>query len=71
MHNETLSADGTKVSYFLEGEGTPIVIVHGRSQHASEWAQVASHLVDRFAVARVDRALYAKARPLTRNHLKV
>jgi pimeloyl-ACP methyl ester carboxylesterase len=70
MRHEVTSNDGTKVGYFIEGEGAPIVIVHGGSQRASDWTRVASTLKDRFTVARIDRSLYAKTRPVARHSMQ-
>jgi len=70
MRNEATSADGTTVGYFVEGHGPPLVVVHGGSQHADDWTRVASHLVDRFTVVRIDRPLYSRGRPVARHALR-
>jgi pimeloyl-ACP methyl ester carboxylesterase len=70
MRHEVTSNDGTKLGYFIEGQGASIVIVHGGSQRASDWARAASYLLDRFTVVRVDRSLYAKTRPLALHSLE-
>jgi pimeloyl-ACP methyl ester carboxylesterase len=70
MRHEVTSSDGIKLGYISEGQGASIVIVHGGSQRATDWARVASYLVDRFTVVRIDRSLYAKTRPLARHSME-
>lgn len=42
--------DGKKLSYREEGDGPPLVLVHGSPGEGRSWARVASHLKDRFRV---------------------
>lgn len=69
MRQEAPSADGTMVVYEQTGKGSPIVIVHGGCQRASDWARVARRITGRFSVACVDRSLYAGARPVAQHSI--
>jgi pimeloyl-ACP methyl ester carboxylesterase len=53
-----VSADGTEIATIDEGAGRPIVIVHGGSSRAVQWAAVARALARGFRVVRVERRLY-------------
>src|SRR5688572_26273183 len=57
------SADGTEIVTLEEGRGRPIVIVHGGSSRASQWARVASALSGGFRVVRIERRLYGGSGP--------
>ena len=57
------SADGTDIVVLTEGRGRPIVIVHGGSSRASQWALVAGALAGGFRVARIERRLYGGSGP--------
>ena len=63
-----ISADGTRVGYADEGDGTPIVIVHGGSSDISHWERVAHALAGIFRVIRIERRLYARNNPAKSPH---
>jgi pimeloyl-ACP methyl ester carboxylesterase len=48
-----------------QGEGRPVVIVHGGSGDLTSWAAVAARLLDRFSVYRYTRPTY-RLRPIPR-----
>jgi pimeloyl-ACP methyl ester carboxylesterase len=58
-----VSADGTQIVTLQEGRGRPIVIVHGGSSRASQWARVAGALAGGFRVVRIERRLYGGSGP--------
>lgn len=58
-----ISADGTEIVTIEEGSGPPIVIVHGGSSRASQWAAVARALAGGFRVVRLERRLYGGSGP--------
>ena len=45
---------GRKLTYREEGEGPPLLLVHGSPGDSRSWARVAPHLRDRFRVLAVD-----------------
>ncbi|HKP89326.1 MAG TPA: alpha/beta hydrolase [Thermoleophilaceae bacterium] len=49
------SADGTRIAYRADGEGDPIVFVHGVATSGSDWTFVKPFLSDRFTVVAMDR----------------
>jgi len=57
------SADGTAIVTIEEGDGPPIVIVHGGSSRASQWSAVARALAGGFRVVRLERRLYGGSGP--------
>lgn len=46
--------DGRKLSYREEGNGPPLVLVHGSPGDSRSWGRVVPHLRDRFRVLAVD-----------------
>jgi pimeloyl-ACP methyl ester carboxylesterase len=63
-----ISADGTRIGYADEGDGPPIVIVHGGSSDISHWDRVARALSGTFRVIRIARRLYARAEQPKSSH---
>jgi len=51
-------ADGSQFEVIEEGDGFPILIVHGGSSTSSSWTQVAGQLARRFHLLRFDRRPY-------------
>ncbi len=49
------SADGTRIAYRAEGDGDPIVFVHGAVTSGIDWLLVMPMLRDRFRVVIMDR----------------
>jgi pimeloyl-ACP methyl ester carboxylesterase len=49
------SPDGVRIACEVEGEGPPLVMVHGASAGRWGWALVRPHLQDRFTVWAIDR----------------
>jgi pimeloyl-ACP methyl ester carboxylesterase len=47
--------DGVRIAYRVEGEGTPIVMVHGAGSGSWSFDLVRPHLTDRFSIWTVDR----------------
>jgi len=52
---------GKKLTYREEGEGPPLLLVHGSPGDSRSWARVAPHLKDRFRVLAVDLPGYGKS----------
>lgn len=52
------SADGTDVTAVDEGQGRPIIVLHGGSDTGESWQRVTRHLTSRFRVLRVRRRVY-------------
>ena len=46
--------DGKKIAYREEGDGPPLVLVHGSPGDSRSWGRVVPHLKDRFRVLAVD-----------------
>lgn len=46
--------EGKKLTYREEGEGAPLVLIHGSPGDSRSWARVVPHLKDRFRVLAVD-----------------
>ena len=46
--------DGKKLNYREEGNGTPLVLVHGSPGDSRSWGRVVPHLRDRFRVLAID-----------------
>jgi pimeloyl-ACP methyl ester carboxylesterase len=49
------SADGTDIAYEREGDGPPLVLVHGGSATRHSWDPLRPHLADDFALFVLDR----------------
>ncbi|WP_226012346.1 alpha/beta fold hydrolase [Halomicrobium salinisoli] len=49
------SADGTEIGYETQGEGRPVVLVHGTSTTRESWTPVVPHLAEEFRVVVPDR----------------
>ncbi len=53
---EVVSRDGTRLACHREGEGPPVVLVHGGTRdHAATWARVLPELARSFTVLALDR----------------
>jgi pimeloyl-ACP methyl ester carboxylesterase len=57
---EVVSADGFRIPVTEQGQGRPILIVHGGGGPSESWARVAGHLATRFRVLRFDRRTYRR-----------
>jgi pimeloyl-ACP methyl ester carboxylesterase len=53
-----VSPDGTDVIVVEEGQGAPILILHGGMSDEAPWAKVAAELAHDFRVVRIRRRLY-------------
>lgn len=58
------SADGTTISYTVEGSGPPIVFAHGSLETGDNWLPVAMDLADRFNCYTVDRRGHGNSGPV-------
>jgi pimeloyl-ACP methyl ester carboxylesterase len=65
---DTTSADGTALVAVDQGQGPPILIVHGGSSQASSWSRVAAALAARFRVLSLERRLYGISGPSRSPH---
>lgn len=53
---ETVEVDGLPVHYWLRGEGTPVVLIHGASGNLRDWTfDLAPKLAERYRVIAFDR----------------
>jgi len=60
--NFAISSDGVKISYHVEGEGSPaIVFVHGWSNNRSIWDAQVSHFAEKYKVVAVDLAGFGES----------
>jgi pimeloyl-ACP methyl ester carboxylesterase len=62
---EASAPGGSAIPVIRQGEGRPIVIVHGGSGDLTSWAAVAARLLDQFSVYRYTRPTY-RLRPIPR-----
>lgn len=62
---EASAPGGFAIPVIRQGEGRPIVIVHGGSGDLTSWAAVAARLLDQFSVYRYTRPTY-RLRPIPR-----
>jgi pimeloyl-ACP methyl ester carboxylesterase len=53
-----ISTDGTDVIVTEEGQGAPILVIHGGMSDEAPWAKVAAELAGDFRVVRIRRRLY-------------
>jgi pimeloyl-ACP methyl ester carboxylesterase len=53
-----ITDDGTEAQAVAEGEGTPVLVVHGGSGDSTSWQQVTDLLRDRFRTVRLHRRQY-------------
>ncbi|WP_312179782.1 alpha/beta fold hydrolase [Arthrobacter sp.] len=61
----TLAVDGSQVRYRDEGEGTPVVLVHGIGRSLEDWIDQHELLADQgYRVLSVDLAGYGESEPL-------
>jgi pimeloyl-ACP methyl ester carboxylesterase len=58
-----VSADGTDVIVTEEGQGAPILILHGGMSDEAPWAKVAAELAPVYRVVRIRRRLYRTELP--------
>jgi pimeloyl-ACP methyl ester carboxylesterase len=49
------SSDGTRVAYRAEGDGDPLVLVHGAATSSADWVFAAPFLRESFTVVTMDR----------------
>lgn len=49
------SSDGTRIAYRAEGEGQPLVMVHGAATSSADWNFATPYLRERFTVVAMDR----------------
>jgi pimeloyl-ACP methyl ester carboxylesterase len=49
------SKDGTPISYWQSGQGSPLVLVHGTAADHGRWAPVLPAFEQRFSVCAIDR----------------
>lgn len=49
------SIDGATIAFRRQGQGDPVLLVHGGPSTGEAWAQVTSHLESRFTVVAMDR----------------
>ena len=49
------SKDGTPISYWQSGQGSPLVLVHGTAADHGRWAPVLTAFEQRFSVCAIDR----------------
>jgi pimeloyl-ACP methyl ester carboxylesterase len=61
--------DGARTTYFDEGRGPPIIIVHPGSSDAGSWQAVAAALSSTFRVVRLERRLYRQGEPPPSPHV--
>ena len=59
--------DGKKLTYREEGDGPPLVLVHGSPGEGRSWSRVIPHLKDRFRVISPDLPGYGKSDELPEN----
>ena len=53
---ETISSrDGTRIAYSRNGQGSPLVLVHGTTADHTRWAPILPALEEHFTVYAVDR----------------
>ncbi|MFQ5556521.1 MAG: alpha/beta fold hydrolase [Acidimicrobiales bacterium] len=48
------TGDGATIAWACQGEGPPMVLVHGITEHLRTWDPIAGLLADDFAVTRID-----------------
>lgn len=53
--DEVISKDGTPIAYMKEGDGPPLVLVHGTGVIAKSWMRVLPGLSKNFSVYAIDR----------------
>jgi pimeloyl-ACP methyl ester carboxylesterase len=49
------SPDGTRISWYTEGQGPPLLLVHGTTADHTRWDGVTGHLGQQFTVHAMDR----------------
>jgi pimeloyl-ACP methyl ester carboxylesterase len=49
------SKDGTRIAYWVSGQGPPLVLVHGTTADHTDWAPILLKLQERFTVFAMDR----------------
>jgi pimeloyl-ACP methyl ester carboxylesterase len=54
-HVESVSADGTVVTAYVEGSGPPLVLVHGSTADHTRWSPLVPLLRDEFTLFMLDR----------------
>ena len=52
---KVISKDGTPIAYIKQGEGPPLVLVHGNGVVANNWMMVLPKLADNFSVYALER----------------
>lgn len=57
----TLDIDGAQIYYEIDGEGPPIVLLHGAMNDTRQWAPQVPVLVERFTVVRFDQRGYGRS----------
>jgi pimeloyl-ACP methyl ester carboxylesterase len=57
----TVSANGIELHYEIEGEGPPLVLVHGNWSDHTSWGLLAPHLARSFRVLRYDRRAHGRS----------
>jgi pimeloyl-ACP methyl ester carboxylesterase len=49
------SRDGTRIAYRADGDGEPVVMVHGAATSSADWVFASPFLRDRFTIVTMDR----------------
>jgi pimeloyl-ACP methyl ester carboxylesterase len=55
------SMDGTRIVFYDEGQGLPILMIHGGSGQAADWGLATQELTRTFRVIRIERRLYGRS----------
>ncbi|MCX5243298.1 alpha/beta fold hydrolase [Streptomyces prunicolor] len=55
------SADGTRISVTVTGQGRPLVLVHGSLSTSADWQRVADSLADHMTTYAIDRRGYGSS----------
>jgi len=50
-----ISVDGTRIAYETDGDGPPLVLLHGSPEMRDSWRALRTHLADRFRLIVPDR----------------
>ena len=64
-YSEFIEIEGTKVHYRIEGEGPPLLLLHGTASSLHTWDGWTTQLKDRFRIIRLDLPAFGLTGPST------
>ena len=53
-HSRYVEVEGTRVHYRVEGQGPPLLLLHGVNAHLQTWDGWVEHLAEHFTITRID-----------------